>query len=550
MSKLGLGLGLGLALGSPCTLGQGGGVVPQPLAPLILTKTPTHAFSSLKLVSYNGPFGKDENAADMAFDGNTIPSTVASASGVYDQITGLLLATQPNAADRPHVNPTYGKFGRHQGLMFDGANSGVSLGRARELILDPSISLPSQDHTVIHVVQNVTGNAASILGSLGNPDPLALDPIVQLIFQGQALSGEAMGTVQTFSAYPPCVLAVFGFGADASNTRLNQADRVNNRTKPATAINTAGGKIGHGKPRTGNLSAPAWAAGVLTLTTSVAHGLTVGSKVFLAGLTSANGVQLNGEFTAVTGTTGSTLKVAVASDPGTVGVTGAGFYNNLRRGTFRWLGSYYYTPALTPAEYNVARAELEAAFGIQSIFDTQLVYEGDSNTEGTCADNCRVAPVRVQGSLRKAARVHNFANFGNTAQAVATLGAGRYSIAAAGWTQASRLGIIGLGTNDVIGNRTDAQIIADLQTIVNSMVGVGITQVQMRTIPPASSITAGKETVRQAVNTAIRSGTITGLAAYIEMPNETPASDGLHWSSAQQDTIAANDGTSTNALTW
>lgn len=62
-----------------------------------------------------------------------------------------------------------------------------------------------------------------------------------------------------------------------------------------------------------------WAAGVVTLTTTSAHGLSVGSVFTISGFTPDG---YNGTFTAITGTTGSTLKYALASDPGADTVQG------------------------------------------------------------------------------------------------------------------------------------------------------------------------------------------------------------------------------------
>lgn len=62
-----------------------------------------------------------------------------------------------------------------------------------------------------------------------------------------------------------------------------------------------------------------WAAGVVTLTTTTAHGLSVGSVFTISGFTPD---AYNGTFTAITGTTGSTLKYALTADPGADTVQG------------------------------------------------------------------------------------------------------------------------------------------------------------------------------------------------------------------------------------
>lgn len=63
----------------------------------------------------------------------------------------------------------------------------------------------------------------------------------------------------------------------------------------------------------------AWSVGVVTLTTTSAHGLSVGSVFTISGFTPD---AYNGTFTAITGTTGSTLKYALTADPGADTVQG------------------------------------------------------------------------------------------------------------------------------------------------------------------------------------------------------------------------------------
>ena len=61
------------------------------------------------------------------------------------------------------------------------------------------------------------------------------------------------------------------------------------------------------------ITAGSWAAGVVTLTTNTAHGVAVGSVIVISGISPTG---YNGTYVATTGTTGSTLKYALASDPG------------------------------------------------------------------------------------------------------------------------------------------------------------------------------------------------------------------------------------------
>jgi hypothetical protein len=68
-----------------------------------------------------------------------------------------------------------------------------------------------------------------------------------------------------------------------------------------------------------NLTAQSWSGGVVTYTTTTSHGVTVGSTFSIVGSTPTG---YNGTFVATSGTTGSTLKAAMVSDPGTSSVLG------------------------------------------------------------------------------------------------------------------------------------------------------------------------------------------------------------------------------------
>ena len=67
------------------------------------------------------------------------------------------------------------------------------------------------------------------------------------------------------------------------------------------------------------LTAASWTGSVLTFTTTSAHGLSVGSVFTISGCTPAG---YNGTFVATAGTTGSTLKSALATNPGANTVLG------------------------------------------------------------------------------------------------------------------------------------------------------------------------------------------------------------------------------------
>lgn len=63
-----------------------------------------------------------------------------------------------------------------------------------------------------------------------------------------------------------------------------------------------------------------WATSVATLTTSAAHGLAVGDRIRVTGVTPSG---YNGIYTTTTGTTGSTVKYAKTSDPGSFSAAGS-----------------------------------------------------------------------------------------------------------------------------------------------------------------------------------------------------------------------------------
>lgn len=62
-----------------------------------------------------------------------------------------------------------------------------------------------------------------------------------------------------------------------------------------------------------------WAAGEITFTTTTSHGVSVGSVIEISGFTPD---AYNGQYTTLTGTTGSTIVVAKATDPGSDTVLG------------------------------------------------------------------------------------------------------------------------------------------------------------------------------------------------------------------------------------
>jgi len=93
--------------------------------------------------------------------------------------------------------------------------------------------------------------------------------------------------------------------------------------------------------------------------------------------------------------------------------------------------------------------------------------------------------------------------------------------------------ILMVGINDVNNGRTAAQIIADYKTICDTLKSNGITKVYITTISPMTTSTdgwqtlanqtlvAGIQTVRQSVNSQLRSGALDGYATVIDVAATT-----------------------------
>lgn len=102
-----------------------------------------------------------------------------------------------------------------------------------------------------------------------------------------------------------------------------------------------------------NITAASWATGTVTLTTNTAHGVTVGSTIVIVGMSPTD---YNGTYVATSGTTGSTLKYAKVSDPGSVTVYGqlsAGISLFNSSGLGAWVSGGVITPNLRNIEVTV-----------------------------------------------------------------------------------------------------------------------------------------------------------------------------------------------------
>ena len=208
----------------------------------------------------------------------------------------------------------------------------------RQGILSYSETLPIWGGVVISDIVPNPGVPDNIInpGTLGNPQPALGGQISRATnVTGGATAGSATGLTvfdqaHSWLNYPgsPVPLGASGqfvpyyyFGSGARvpvavdpalaslegglTTQPVSWDFTNQRLIPYVAAYSAN-----------VLTAQTWATtggGTVTFTTTTAHGLSVGSDFTISGSSPAG---YNGSYTAITGTTGSTIKAALASNPG------------------------------------------------------------------------------------------------------------------------------------------------------------------------------------------------------------------------------------------
>lgn len=100
-----------------------------------------------------------------------------------------------------------------------------------------------------------------------------------------------------------------------------------------------------------------YSSGILTLTTSSAHGISEGDYVHLSGFSPSS---LDGWYFAKSGTTGSTLNISVSSDPGTITDGSIDEYHN-----FGWHNGVWLNGA-DVAKDNAFLENTEASYGYQA----------------------------------------------------------------------------------------------------------------------------------------------------------------------------------------
>jgi hypothetical protein len=172
-------------------------------------------------------------------------------------------------------------------------------------------------------VQSQVGGGWKVLVGGGDPYAVAY-AIYSALFDISTLTGSIMSIATITSALPAVVGTVLNHGYSVGNNIVIASSNPvgwNGSYAVASVIDQKTFRLGK-VYNANNLSAQSWAAtggGQVTFTTVAPHGVTVGSLFTIVGSTPSG---YNGIFTAIAGTTGSTLVAALVSNPGTSTVTG------------------------------------------------------------------------------------------------------------------------------------------------------------------------------------------------------------------------------------
>ena len=213
-----------------------------------------------------------------------IQGTALNDPAVRNELAGGVLATAETI-------PMWGGCGVYELIPTQGARDalGGTLGRATALTGATGLigfSVFDQDHSMINTPQSPVPLAASLMGvnfyRLGSNARIAV-------------------------AIDPVLATLEG---DIINSQVSW-DFVNQRIVPYNAAYAAN-----------VITAASWAStggGQITYTTTTAHGVGVGIDIQISGFTPDG---YNGSFTTLAGTTGSTIVVAKAADPGSDTVQG------------------------------------------------------------------------------------------------------------------------------------------------------------------------------------------------------------------------------------
>lgn len=164
-----------------------------------------------------------------------------------------------------------------------------------------------------------------------------------------------------------------------------------------------------------------------------------------------------------------------------------------------------HSPALGDDDIVAASAYLAAKWGTGSPAKL-LVGVGDSLTQGDAGPNSGWPEIGVAGGLFAGYHVANFGLGGRTAQDIAANVTGQFvPFASSPWSQI--VFSVHAGTNDIGAGRTGAQVIADLTTTTTALRAAG-GYVVLQTCTPSQYDDATKLGYRNAVNAAVRDGTI------------------------------------------
>jgi len=169
-----------------------------------------------------------------------------------------------------------------------------------------------------------------------------------------------------------------------------------------------------------------------------------------------------------------------------------------------------YPTQLNDTQITDARTAAIAAFGIPTTFDNNLVFVGDSITEGVYTDDCKTLP-RLASALVSASNkaVWNLGIAGITMATTVTQRAAHEATLYSGSITGKNMFHLWAGTNDIIaGTGVAAAVMANIQTWVAAQKALGASvRIVVGTCLPRTGFGAAgsaKDLDRQDLNTQIR----------------------------------------------
>jgi hypothetical protein len=182
-----------------------------------------------------------------------------------------------------------------------------------------------------------TAISAFIPGGATNPPDSALGPQIGRALSAATIAGfSIMNQAYNMLTTPTSTAPVSASGMSVQWVGLGSNARIVVQISPALAATLTSGTaaintqvswdyngqmlVPYEAAYAANVfTAMSWSAGVVTGTTTTAHGLSVGDQISVSGVAPAG---YNGTYTLITVTTGSTIKYALATNPGTVTTQG------------------------------------------------------------------------------------------------------------------------------------------------------------------------------------------------------------------------------------